>query len=212
MKKILIPNKKMQVKNKVEDSKFIGSISKVSNRKEAENFIDKIKDKFADATHNVSAFKIGIGEDAVEYEDDDGEPAGSSGPPVLEAIKGEKLSNTVIVVTRYFGGTKLGIGGLIRAYGNTARKAIQSSGKKELKLFYKVKIQGEYNIIGTIMGQAESFAHNILNTKYDKNGIIVSILINPDSYNNFKSTLIEKTSNKARVEKVGHKYLVRSDN
>ena len=161
MKKVLTPNKKMQIINKVKDSKFYGSISNVSTRDEAENFIEEIKNKFSDATHNVSAFRIGIGDEALEYSDDDGEPAGSSGPPVLEAIKGENLTNAVIVITRYFGGTKLGIGGLIRAYGNTARIAINKSGKKRLLLYYKVTIKGDYNLVGTIMAQVESFSNNI---------------------------------------------------
>lgn len=210
MNEILTPNKKMQVINKVKDSKFYGSISNVSSRKEAEEFIDKIKNKFSDATHNVSSFRVGIGEEVVEYADDDGEPAGSSGPPVLEAIKGENLTNAVIVITRYFGGTKLGIGGLIRAYGNTARIAINKSGKKSLELYYKIKIKGDYNLIGTIMGQVESFSRDILNTKYDENGIIVSLLVNPEVYDKFKKLLVEKTSNEVEINKVGHKYLVRT--
>lgn len=212
MKKILTPDKKIQIINKVKDSKFYGSISNVSTRKEAENFVEKIKNNFSDASHNVSAYRIGIDDDeAIEYADDDGEPAGSSGPPVLKAIKGENLTNTVIVITRYFGGTKLGIGGLIRAYGNTARIAINKSGKKSLELFYKIKIKGNYDLIGTIMGQAESFSKEIVDTKYDENGINVFLLINPDFYNDFKKTLIEKTSNNVKMNKVGHKYLVKSD-
>lgn len=211
MKKILTPDKKIQIINKVKDSKFYGSISNVSTRKEAENFIEKIKNKFSDATHNVNAFRIGLGDEAVEYADDDGEPSGSSGPPILEAIKGEDLTNTVIVVTRYFGGTKLGIGGLIRAYGNTARIAINQSGKKRLELYYKILIEGKYDLIGTIMGQAESFARDILNTEYDENGIKVSILINPNLYNEFKDLLIEKTSNQVKVKNVGHQYLVKTN-
>lgn len=210
MKKILTPDKKIQIINKVKDSKFYGSISNVSTREEAEDFITKIKNKFSDATHNVNAFRIGIGDEAVEYADDDGEPSGSSGPPVLEAIKGENLTNTVIVITRYFGGTKLGIGGLIRAYGNTARIAINKSGKKRLELFYKIKIRGKYDLVGTIMGQSESYAKDILDTEYDENGILVSILINPDFYNDFKNKLIEKTSNKVEIKNVGHKYLVKT--
>ncbi|HKL76163.1 MAG TPA: YigZ family protein [Halanaerobiales bacterium] len=211
MKKVLTPHKKIQIINKVKDSKFYGSISNVSTRKEAEDFITKIKEKFSDATHNVNAYRIGLGNEAIEYSDDDGEPSGSSGPPVLEAIKGENLTNTVIVITRYFGGTKLGIGGLIRAYGNTARIAINKSGKKRLEMYYKIKIEGNYDLIGTIMGQAESYAKDILNTEYDENGINVSVLINPDFYNEFKDLLIEKTSNQVKIKNIGHQYLVKTN-
>ncbi len=209
MEKLLTPDKKIQIINKVKDSKFYGSISNVKNRNEAEKFINKIKEKFSDATHNVSAFRIGIDNNIIEYADDDGEPAGSSGPPVLEAIKGENLSNTVIVVTRYFGGTKLGIGGLIRAYGNTARMAIKESGKKNLELYYKIEVKGNYNLIGSIMGQIESYSGNILDTDYDEQGIAVKFLLTPNKYQDFKENLTEITADKVAIKRIGHKYLVK---
>ena len=211
MKKFLTPDKKIQIINKVKDSKFYGSISNVKNRDEAEKFINKIKEKFSDATHNVSAFRIGIDNNIIEYADDDGEPAGSSGPPVLEAIKGENLSNTVIVVTRNFGGTKLGIGGLIRAYGNTARMAIKESGKKKLELYYKIEVKGNYNLIGSIMGQIESYSGNILDTNYDEQGIVVKFLLAPNKFKNFKEKLTEITADKAAIRRIGHKYLVKNN-
>src|SRR6056297_1582281 len=163
-KVIYTPERKIQVIHKVKDSKFYGSIMVAEDKKAVEEFITEIKEKFYDATHNVSAYKLGTGDQAIKYSDDDGEPAGSSGPPVLQAIDGEDLTNTVIVVTRYFGGTKLGIGGLIRAYGDTARKVIEAAGKNELNLVYKMMVSGEYNIIGTIMGQIEAFQGKILST------------------------------------------------
>ena len=124
-KKKLRPAQNIEVRQNIKDSKFFASIFSVNSRENAEERINEIKEKYNDATHNVSAFRVEDGKnEALEYFDDDGEPAGSSGPPVLEAIKGANLLNTVIIVTRYFGGTKLGIGGLIRAYGGTSRLAI----------------------------------------------------------------------------------------
>ena len=208
MKNMLTPDKKIRVMNKVKDSKFYGSISSAANRKEAENFISEISDEFSDATHNVNAYRIGSDSDLIEYADDDGEPSGSSGPPVLEAIKGEGLTNTVIVVSRFFGGTKLGIGGLIRAYGNTARMAIEESGKKELKLLYNVRVKGNYDNVGVIMGQIEAFKGKIINTKYNSQGVEIDFLIKPFRYENFRDKLIEMSSNAAKIEKIGHKYTV----
>ena len=212
MKNLLTANKKVRVMNKVKDSKFFASIKNVNTRDEAEEFIAKIKNEFADATHNVNAYKIGVNKDIIEYADDDGEPSGSSGPPVLEAIKGENLTNTVIVVTRFFGGTKLGIGGLIRAYGNSARLAIEESGKRELELFYKIKVKGSYNLVGTIMGQIEAFAAKNIDTEYTDQGIIVNFLLQPKKYKKFKNKVIELTSDKVKINKIDEKYLVKRSN
>lgn len=198
--------KSVQVINKVKDSKFYGSISRADSEEEVKEFILKIKEKYNDATHNVSAYKLGIGDRALKYSDDDGEPAGSSGPPVLQAIEGEGLTNTVIVVTRYFGGTKLGIGGLIRAYGDTARLAIREAGRRELKLFYKVKVTGPYDQIGTILGQVEAFHGDILQTDYYNDGGGVIFLINPQKNVRLKEELVERTGNKVKINKLAEVY------
>ncbi len=200
--KIYTPARKIQIIHKVKDSKFYGSINSVASKDEVKEFITEIKKRFYDATHNVSAYKLGSGDQVLKYSDDDGEPAGSSGPPVLQTIEGEDLTNTVIVVTRYFGGTKLGIGGLIRAYGDTARKVIEAAGKKELNLVYKLVVTGEYNIIGTIMGQIEAFKGKILSTEYNDNGGKIIILLFPSRYNDFKGKLKEMTSDKVNINKI----------
>ncbi len=104
-------------------SKFIGYIKPVSTKEEAEEFIRNIKSKHRDATHNCSAYKI-LNEKEFFKMDDDGEPSGTAGKPIGDTIKNMKVENVVIVVTRYFGGIKLGAGGLIRAYSRAAKEAI----------------------------------------------------------------------------------------
>ena len=194
-----MPGNKVEIKYKVKDSKFFGNISPVKSREEAEEFVSRIKDEYSDATHNVNAYIIGQGDEALEYADDDGEPTGSSGPPVLKAINGENLTNTVVVVTRYFGGTKLGIGGLIRAYGDTARKVIDVAEKKELKLCYKIVVKGTYNNIGTIMGQVEAYHGNIVDTEYGNDSVLVNFYIMPGKYEPLRKSLIEKTGNRVEI-------------
>ena len=198
--KIKIPNSSIEVKNKVKDSIFWGNIKNVSSKEEAENFINKIKEKYYDASHNVSAYVISNGEENIEYYDDDGEPSKSSGPPVLKTIKGADLIDTVVVVTRYFGGTELGIGGLIRAYGGTAKKAIEAVGIKELKLYYYVTAAGNYDSVGTILGQVEAFEGKIKNTKYSNNGLKVFFYLKPEVFEELKSTLVEKTGNDVKIK------------
>ncbi|ACL69952.1 IMPACT family protein [Halothermothrix orenii] len=201
------PDRQVEVVYKVKDSKFYGNISRVDSEEEVRKFINNIKSTYHDATHNVSAYKIGEGDRALKYSDDDGEPAGSSGPPVLRAIEGEGLTNTVIVVTRYFGGTKLGIGGLIRAYGNTARLAIKESGKKKLTLQYKIKVLTNYDKLGTVLGQSEAFHSRILSTEYENDRVVVTLRINPDFFTKFKDVLIELTGNRVEVKKSGEVYI-----
>jgi len=191
------PAKNMEVRNQVKDSKFYGSIFAVENRTEAEKRITEIKEKYSDATHNVSAFRVKspeLDQDPVEYFDDDGEPSGSSGPPVLEVIKGENLLNTVIIITRYFGGTKLGIGGLIRAYGDLARLAIKEAGIEILKEFYLIEIKTSFDKIGIVLGQLEALKADIQNTEYTNQGAAVKAVIPTDVKDRFEDILQEKTA------------------
>ncbi len=108
-------------------SKFIGYIKPVSTKEEAEKFISSIKEKHKDATHNCSCYKIEA--NGIEYfkVDDDGEPSGTAGKPMGDILTYMNVSNLVVVATRYFGGTKLGAGGLVRAYAKTAKLAIQEA-------------------------------------------------------------------------------------
>ncbi len=191
------PAKNMEVRTQVKDSKFYGSIFSVESRKDAEKRILEIKEKYPDATHNVAAFRVENSEleqEPIEYFDDDGEPSGSSGPPILEAIKGENLINTVIIVTRYFGGTKLGIGGLIRAYGNTARLAIEKAGIEILNEFYKIEIRTSFEKIGIVLGQLEALKADIKNTEYTNQGAAVEAIISTDIKEKLQNILQEKTA------------------
>ncbi|MFO7815738.1 MAG: YigZ family protein [Halanaerobiales bacterium] len=199
-RKIKIPKSSLEVKNKVKDSIFWGNIKNVDNKKEAEDYINNIKNKYHDASHNVSAYVISGGEENIECYDDDGEPSMSSGPPILKTIKGADLIDTVVVVTRYFGGTELGIGGLIRAYGDTAKKVINKAGIKELKLYYYVKVSGNYNKVGTILGQIEAFDGKIKNTKYNNEGLNVSFYLREEIFEELENVLVEKTGNNVEVE------------
>lgn len=200
------PANSVQILNKVKDSKFYGSIARVDNEEDVKEFVVRIKNMYSDATHNVSAYLLGVGDQAFKYTDDDGEPAGSSGPPVLQAIEGENLTNTVIVVTRYFGGTKLGIGGLIRAYGNTARLVIKEAGVRKLELYQEIHIKGNYDNIGIILGQIEAAGGSIKGTEYGNQGVVVSIKIKPEKWDLLKGNLIEKTGNRIEFKIVDNIY------
>ncbi len=131
----------------VEKSKFIASVIPCESREEVDAFFDEIRREFKDATHNVPAFVLG---DKMElkWASDDGEPQGTSGPPILKVIEGKGLTNIAIVVTRYFGGIKLGTGGLVRAYSKSADQVINESGIAGAALYNKMDLvfnYGDYN-------------------------------------------------------------------
>ncbi len=112
---------------RVKDSRFLADAAPAQDRPAAESFVDEVRQRFPDATHHCFAYRIGLGDSAVERSSDAGEPIGTAGRPILQAIKARGLTNVVVVVTRYFGGTKLGTGGLIRAYSAAAFAALDAA-------------------------------------------------------------------------------------
>jgi uncharacterized YigZ family protein len=125
MDRQLIPAGETRVEIKVMNSRFIATMAPVFSVDEAKTFIARIKAEFADASHNVPAYIIGHGNSVVAHCHDDGEPAGTAGKPALAVLRGSGLGDVVVVVTRYFGGTKLGTGGLVRAYGDSVREVLE---------------------------------------------------------------------------------------
>ena len=124
-------------------SKFIANVAPVDSREEAEAFVKAIKEKYKDATHNVGTFVVGTKQE-VQWTSDDGEPQGTSGPPILKMVTAMGLTNLVIVVTRYFGGTKLGTGGLVRAYSGAAKAALDAVGIVGATMMWKAPVEMEY--------------------------------------------------------------------
>ncbi|NJE42068.1 YigZ family protein [Thermococcus sp. GR6] len=150
----------------VKKSVFIGYASPASSEEEAKAFIARIKDHHRDATHNVSAYLINDGKNfAVRY-DDDGEPKGSAGKPVLKVIQNKGLSNVVVVVTRYFGGIKLGYGGLVKAYSDAASLAIDKAGIVEIYETERFEITLPYNLFHVVKETVEKAGGRIVEEEY----------------------------------------------
>lgn|SRR5690606_26852271 len=122
----LVPAETHRVTTMVSNSRFIASVARANTVDEAKTFLASIRQEMPDATHHVYAFRVGYGNSVIEGMSDDGEPSGTAGPPVLAVVRGSDIGDIVMVVTRYFGGTKLGTGGLVRAYGDAARAALES--------------------------------------------------------------------------------------
>lgn len=110
----------------VVNSRFITTIGYVQSADAAKQFLGDVRAEMPDASHHVYAFRIGFGNSITEGMSDDGEPSGTAGPPVMAVLRGAEIGDVIVVVTRYFGGTKLGTGGLVRAYGDAAREGLST--------------------------------------------------------------------------------------
>ena len=120
----LIPAQETRTELKISNSRFIATAAPVFSVEEARAFIGRIKAEFSDASHNVPAFVVGHGNSVTAHCSDDGEPSGTAGRPALMVLQGSGLGDVAIVVTRYFGGTKLGTGGLVKAYGDSVKAVL----------------------------------------------------------------------------------------
>jgi uncharacterized YigZ family protein len=145
-----------RLEDKVKGSRFIATVRPVASEAEAVAFIEELKKEYHDATHNAYAWKVGIGRTQRYRYSDDGEPSGTAGLPVLKSIDARSLSNVCIIVTRYFGGVKLGTGGLMRAYGKMAMDLLRTC-EIEKKYFTE-------NLKFTVSFDFVNVVHNIINT------------------------------------------------
>jgi uncharacterized YigZ family protein len=159
-----IPARETRIEFEVENSRFIATAAPCFSVEEARSFIQKVKAEFSDASHNVPAFVIGYGASVTSHCHDDGEPSGTAGRPALAVLQGSGLGDTVVVVTRYFGGIKLGKGGLVRAYGDAVRVVLEALPRAvrqpvdvallalPYSLFERVRLLAEENR-GAVVGQ-----------------------------------------------------------
>lgn len=138
------------VETRVLGSRFIGQVFKIKTREDADLPLADLRKLHPSASHHVSAGRTLPGPQMSAWSDDDGEPSGTSGPPILARIEGERLYGTFIVVVRYFGGTKLGKGGLIRAYGESATAALQAAGQSTVTLTHRISVCVDYAQLGVL--------------------------------------------------------------
>jgi len=129
---------------KVDGSRFLAEARAVESRDEAEGFFEEVRTRERTATHHCTAFRVGRSGGTFHY-NDDGEPSGTAGPPILRQIEGQDLTNTAVVVTRYYGGTKLGMGGLARAYGDAARRVLDEALVVENVVRVPIRLRFAYN-------------------------------------------------------------------
>jgi uncharacterized YigZ family protein len=178
---------------KEKGSRFIAYATPISQREEAEQIIERIRKKFFDATHHCFVYRIGIGADEATRVNDDGEPSGSAGKPILAVIQGHELTNIVVVVTRYFGGTKLGIGGLVRAYGGVTALLFNNVQIITGFLTTDVSVECSYHQLSAILKTIEHYGAVIKNSSYTET-VKLNVVIRRRNAEAFVQAVIESTS------------------
>lgn len=142
--------------NIIEKSRFIAHVKPVSSKEEADAFVAEIKGKYKDATHNVPAMVIGD-KFQIQWASDDGEPQGTSGVPMVQMLVKEGITNVVVVVTRYFGGIKLGTGGLVRAYTGSAKLGLEAAGICSVREVCAMEVKTDYTYLSKLQNMASDY-------------------------------------------------------
>ncbi|MEH7308728.1 YigZ family protein [Neobacillus drentensis] len=189
----------------IQKSRFIAHIKRSESELGAQEFIQALKKKYWDASHNCSAYLIGE-HDQIQKANDDGEPSGTAGVPILEVLKKRKLKDTVVVVTRYFGGIKLGAGGLIRAYGKATSEGLDAVGIVERKLMQVCHVKIDYSWLGKIENELRSSIYILKNIQYLEN-VEVEVFVEEEKQQAFTEWMIELTNGQAEITKGEMTYL-----
>ena len=181
----------------IQKSRFIAYTSHVETEAEARDFVAAIKKKHFDARHNCSAWVLGA-DSSQQKSNDDGEPGGTAGNPIMEAIKQHGLTNVVVVVTRYFGGIKLGAGGLIRAYSHTASLGLEATPCLEVKPFCLMEAEMDYSLLGTVENWIRNEELRTGETAYlDK--VTVRLLVEPADCEAISTELTNLTAAQCKI-------------
>lgn len=189
----------------INKSRFIGYAKPIETEQEAIEFISGIKAKHKDATHNVYAYMVGESSNIQRYSDD-GEPSGTAGIPILDILKKEDLRNVVVVVTRYFGGIKLGVGGLVRAYIKGAKAGLDSARIVDKVLYNLIKVRIDYTLHGKIENELMKHKYAIKNIEFD-DCVNMSILCEDDDAENLIGLIREITSDRFEYEVMDKMYV-----
>lgn len=185
-------------------SRFIGTVFPIQTEEEALEYIDQLKKKYWDARHNCFAYVLGR-KDEIQRCSDDGEPAKTAGRPILDVLIGEELHNTLIVVTRYFGGTLLGTGGLVRAYQGAAKEGLQNSVIIQKHYGSRLDINTDYIGVGKIQYLISQSGYEILESEYTEN-VKLTVLVPENELEGFKKCITEATSGKAVMSVIDKTY------
>lgn len=182
----------------VKKSKFISYVKPVESVEEANEFINVIKKKHWNASHNVPVYVLGDNFQVQKFSDD-GEPSGTAGLPILDILKKEGITNVVVVVTRYFGGVKLGTGGLVRAYSHCAKLALEEARIIEMVEYQSVSVIISYTLNGKFQNFINLNHEYLLDETIYAEDVEVKLLVKTDEVEQFRGKVVDLTSDNCEV-------------
>ena len=199
MRNYLIPLYEVRHEQVVVNSRFIATLAPVFSTEEARTFIARIKKEFVDASHNVPAYIIGGGNTVTEYFSDDGEPSGTAGRPALAVLRGSGLGDAAVVVTRYFGGTLLGTGGLVKAYTETTQLVVNAVGRGRRVPVHIALAAISYNLLERVRLLVVRNKGEVLGEDFAAD-ITMTLQFPVDSFEDFQNDLREISAGKLQAE------------
>lgn len=206
-KPYLIPLKEIRREQKVLNSLFIATLAPAFSIDEARAFMARIRKEFADASHNVPVYIIGGGNTVTEYFSDDGEPSGTSGKPALAVLRGSGLGDVVMVITRYFGGTLLGTGGLVKAYTESAQAVANAAERGRRIPVHVIMLAIPYNLLERVRLIVPRHHGEILGEGF-AGDITITLQFPVENYEAFKDELRELSSGKVIPEVIETKETI----
>jgi uncharacterized YigZ family protein len=198
----IIPARQHRVETVVVNSRFIATMAPVFSVEEAKAFAERVKREFADASHNVSAYVVGHGNTVVAHCTDDGEPSGTAGRPALAVLRGSGLGDAAVVVTRYFGGTKLGAGGLVRAYGDAVRSVLATVPRAVRASTHTAKVIVPYPLYERVVTLVEAHDGEVQDREFETEVTVVA-RFPVDRLDGFRAAL-QEASNGALAAVIVH--------
>lgn len=191
----------------VVNSRFVATLAPAFSIDEARTFMARIKKEFADATHNVPVYIIGGGNTVTEYFSDDGEPAGTAGKPALAVLRGSGLGDAALVITRYFGGTLLGTGGLVKAYTESAQSVVNAVGRGERVPVHVALLAIPYNLLERVRLVVTRRHGEVLGEDFGAD-VTLTVRVPVDSFDAFQNDLRELSAGKLQAEVIETKEMI----
>ncbi len=207
MRKYDVPLSEIRREHLIVNSRFIATVAPAFSIDEARAFMARIKSEFADASHHVPVYRIGGGNTVTEYFSDDGEPAGTSGKPALAVLRGSGLGDVVLVIVRYFGGTLLGTGGLVKAYTEAAQLVVNAVGRGKRVPVHVTMVAIPYNLLERMRLLVPRHKGEILGEEF-AGDITLTVQIPVSEYDVFKLDLSELSAGKLQVEMIETKEII----
>ena len=202
-----VPLSEIRREHLVVNSQFIATLAPVFSIDEARAFMARIRKEFSYATHNVPVYIIGGGNTVTEYFSDDGEPSGTSGKPALAVLRGSGFGDVVLVITRYFGGTLLGTGGLVKAYTESTQLVVNAVGRGKRVSMHLVILAIPYNLLERLRLVVSRQHGEIIGEEFGAD-VTVTVRLPEDSFGEFQEELRELSLGKSQAEIIETKEMV----